>query len=81
VFASISRVVSEQGFLSLWRGNFLNVLRYFPTQGFNFAFKDKIRSKFDENRFITNVFAGSLAVKSSPLVSSVVLHLLHSFRV
>lgn len=26
------RVTREQGFRSLWRGNFANVLRYFPTQ-------------------------------------------------
>ena len=26
-----SRVYKEQGFLSLWRGNLANVIRYFPT--------------------------------------------------
>jgi len=34
------RVYSEQGFLSFWRGNLANVIRYFPTQALNFAFKD-----------------------------------------
>merc|ERR1719238_2356705 len=34
------RVVSEQGTLSLWRGNAANVVRYFPTQALNFACKD-----------------------------------------
>merc|ERR1712021_199569 len=34
------RVVSEQGFGSLWRGNLANVVRYFPTQALNFACKD-----------------------------------------
>jgi len=41
-----SRVSSEQGFLAFWRGNFTNVLRYFPTQAFNFAFKDSIKKLF-----------------------------------
>ena len=34
------RVPQEQGFASFWRGNVSNVLRYFPTQALNFAFKD-----------------------------------------
>ena len=34
------RVVAEQGFGSLWRGNLANVIRYFPTQALNFACKD-----------------------------------------
>ena len=35
-----ARVHKEQGFLSFWRGNVVNVVRYFPTQALNFAFKD-----------------------------------------
>jgi solute carrier family 25 (mitochondrial adenine nucleotide translocator), member 4/5/6/31 len=35
-----SRVHKEQGFNSFWRGNLANVIRYFPTQALNFAFKD-----------------------------------------
>jgi solute carrier family 25 (mitochondrial adenine nucleotide translocator), member 4/5/6/31 len=35
-----SRVNSEQGFASFWRGNMANVVRYFPTQALNFACKD-----------------------------------------
>jgi solute carrier family 25 (adenine nucleotide translocator) protein 4/5/6/31 len=34
------RVIKEQGFGSLWRGNLANVVRYFPTQAINFACKD-----------------------------------------
>ena len=34
------------GFLAFWRGNFTNVIRYFPTQAFNFAFKDSIKKLF-----------------------------------
>jgi len=40
------RVTREQGFLSLWRGNFANVIRYFPTQALNFAFKDTFKNFF-----------------------------------
>merc|ERR1712188_263424 len=36
------RTVADEGIVSLWRGNTANVLRYFPTQALNFAFKDKI---------------------------------------
>ena len=41
-----SRVSSEQGVAAFWRGNFTNVIRYFPTQAFNFAFKDSIKKLF-----------------------------------
>lgn len=34
------RVVADQGFGALWRGNLANVVRYFPTQAINFACKD-----------------------------------------
>merc|ERR1712167_52897 len=38
-----TRVGSEQGIAAFWRGNFVNILRYFPTQAFNFAFKETIK--------------------------------------
>ncbi|XP_058110551.1 ADP,ATP carrier protein ER-ANT1 [Magnolia sinica] len=41
-----TRVLREEGLLALWRGNQANVIRYFPTQAFNFAFKDYFRSLF-----------------------------------
>jgi len=41
-----SRVSKEQGFWSLWRGNMANVIRYFPTQALNFAFKDIYKQIF-----------------------------------
>jgi solute carrier family 25 (adenine nucleotide translocator) protein 4/5/6/31 len=40
------RVRSEQGIGAFWRGNFTNCIRYFPTQAFNLAFKDSIKSMF-----------------------------------
>jgi len=41
-----TRVGTEQGIAAFWRGNFTNVIRYFPTQAFNFAFKDSIKKLF-----------------------------------
>ncbi|XP_074084476.1 ADP/ATP translocase 4 [Macrotis lagotis] len=40
------RIPREQGFFSFWRGNLANVIRYFPTQALNFAFKDKYKQIF-----------------------------------
>merc|ERR1712179_129881 len=60
-----SRVTKEQGFLSLWRGNLANVIRYFPTQALNFAFKDTYKKWFiegvDKNKQFWRFFAGNLA--------------------
>lgn len=60
-----SRVTREQGFFSLWRGNLANVIRYFPTQALNFAFKDKYKRMFlggvDKNKQFLRFFAGNLA--------------------
>ena len=41
-----TRVIKEQGFASLWRGNLANVIRYFPPQALNFAFKDFYKTIF-----------------------------------
>jgi solute carrier family 25 (adenine nucleotide translocator) protein 4/5/6/31 len=37
------RVTKEEGFTALWRGNLANIIRYFPTQALNFAFKEKYK--------------------------------------
>jgi len=59
------RVPKEQGFLALWRGNLANVIRYFPTQALNFAFKDTYKRVFldgvDKNKQFWRFFAGNLA--------------------
>ncbi|KAG7200194.1 hypothetical protein KM043_000626 [Ampulex compressa] len=39
-FDAIVRIPREQGFLSLWRGNFINICRYFPAQAINFSLYD-----------------------------------------
>jgi solute carrier family 25 (adenine nucleotide translocator) protein 4/5/6/31 len=46
VFNTLTRVSREQGVMSLWRGNLANIIRYFPTQAFNFAFKDTFKKMF-----------------------------------
>lgn len=40
------RVLAEEGVGPFWRGNTANVVRYFPTQALNFAFKGKIKAAF-----------------------------------
>jgi len=59
-----SRTVKEEGVLSLWRGNTANVIRYFPTQALNFAFKDKFKRMFNykkEKDGYAKVFLGNIA--------------------
>jgi solute carrier family 25 (adenine nucleotide translocator) protein 4/5/6/31 len=64
-----ARVHAEQGMGAFWRGNFTNILRYFPTQAFNFAFKDSIKQLFPKadpkkefgKFFAINVASGGLA--------------------
>src|SRR5688572_8094879 len=46
IFDAFRRIPAEQGLASLWRGNLANVIRYFPTQALNFAFKDKYKRLF-----------------------------------
>lgn len=40
------RIPQEQGIMAYWRGNLANVIRYFPTQALNFAFKDVYKQIF-----------------------------------
>lgn len=59
------RVVAEEGVLQLWRGNMANVLRYFPTQALNFAFKDQFKRMFNYTREKDGYwtwFAGNLVI-------------------
>jgi solute carrier family 25 (adenine nucleotide translocator) protein 4/5/6/31 len=59
-----ARVIKEEGVVSLWRGNLANVIRYFPTQALNFAFKDQFKRMFGyskEKDGYAKWFAGNLA--------------------
>lgn len=69
----LSRVSSEEGVKALWKGNFTNVLRYFPTQALNFAFKDNFKKLFGKDKkrdgyliwFIGNLASGGAAGAAS----------------
>ncbi|XP_027113710.1 ADP,ATP carrier protein 1, mitochondrial-like [Coffea eugenioides] len=68
-----TRTIREEGVVSLWRGNTANVIRYFPTQALNFAFKDYFKSLFNYKKdrdgywkwFAGNVASGGAAGASS----------------
>ncbi|AAS52865.1 AER184Wp [Eremothecium gossypii ATCC 10895] len=58
------RTAASEGVISFWRGNTANVIRYFPTQALNFAFKDKIKAMFGFRKEVDGYakwFAGNLA--------------------
>jgi len=58
------RVPKEEGFSAFWRGNLANVIRYFPTQALNFAFKDtykKVFCPFNPKTDFWKFFFGNLA--------------------
>ena len=59
------RVVTEQGFVSLWRGNMANVVRYFPTQALNFSCKDaykKYLCPYDHKKEPFKFFMGKIFI-------------------
>jgi len=63
-----TRTFRTEGLLPFWRGNLANVIRYFPTQALNFAFKDQIKSMFKASKnesyglkFGKNVLSGGVA--------------------
>jgi len=65
IIDAFRRIPAEQGMISFWRGNMANVIRYFPTQALNFAFKDKYKQIFlagiDPKTQFWRFFAGNLA--------------------
>jgi len=71
-----TRVAKEQGINAFWRGNFTNIIRYFPTQAFNFAFKDGIKALFPKadkktefgKFFMINMASGGLAGAGSLII-------------
>merc|ERR1719219_302656 len=64
----LKRTMASEGVGALWRGNLANVLRYFPTQALNFAFKDQVKAIFatpksapQSLKFATNIASGGAA--------------------
>lgn len=63
------RTLQNEGVLPFWRGNLANVLRYFPTQALNFAFKDQVKALFPKTnkstpfaqKIGTNIASGGIA--------------------
>ncbi|KAF5101742.1 hypothetical protein D0Z03_000533 [Geotrichum reessii] len=68
IIECFKRTSAEEGVISFWRGNTANVIRYFPTQALNFAFKDKFKALFGFKKadgywpwFAGNLASGGLA--------------------
>merc|ERR1711948_117679 len=67
------RTVADEGMTALWRGNTANVIRYFPTQALNFAFKDYFKRMFNKSKdkdgyamwFLGNLASGGCAGAAS----------------
>merc|ERR1719476_709971 len=56
--------MATEGIAPFWRGNLANVLRYFPTQALNFAFKATFATPKDASpavKFATNIASGGFA--------------------
>jgi len=68
VIDCVKRTLAAEGVIPFWRGNLANVLRYFPTQALNFAFKDTIKAMFNcpkdasyTRKLATNIASGGMA--------------------
>ncbi|CAA2982165.1 ADP,ATP carrier 3, mitochondrial [Olea europaea subsp. europaea] len=71
-----ARTIKDEGVLSLWRSNGANIIRYFPTQAFNFAFKDYFKRMFNFNKDKDGYwkwFGGNLASGGAAGASSLLL--------
>lgn len=74
----LKKLIKAEGFISLWRGNTINVIRYFPNQALNFAFKDTFKkyfSNYDPDKEFKKFFIGNCL--SGGLAGSISLMILH----
>lgn len=60
-------ILKEQGVLFFWHGKMADVIRYFPTQAHNFAFKDKYKQIFmcgmDKRTQFWHYFCGESGIR------------------
>eukprot|EP00088_Acartia_fossae_P000071 TRINITY_DN10023_c0_g1_i1.p1 TRINITY_DN10023_c0_g1~~TRINITY_DN10023_c0_g1_i1.p1 ORF type:complete len:307 (-),score=74.54 TRINITY_DN10023_c0_g1_i1:730-1650(-) len=68
IIECVTRTFKNEGVLSFWRGNLASVVRYFPQQALNFAFKDEIQKVFKpgkgasyKEKFTKNILSGGCA--------------------
>ena len=66
-------MIKEEGFRAFWKGNFPNILKCFPTEALNFAFKDTYKNFFEttdedasfSRKLLGNLLAGGCAGATS----------------
>ena len=46
IYECLKRIITEEGIASLWRGNTASIIRYFPAQALDYAFRDTYKSMF-----------------------------------
>jgi len=72
------RTLQAEGIAPFWRGNLANVLRYFPTQALNFAFKDTIKAQFKVGKDASQITKLSSNVAAGGLAGSLSLTVVYS---
>jgi len=73
-----ARVMRDEGFVAFWRGNLANVLRYFPTQALNFAFKDAVKAAFKSSKNDSNAVAFGKNIASGGVAGALSLCFVYS---
>lgn len=68
IFDCFIRIIKDEGVMTLWKGNFVNVLFYLPSQSVNFAFKSYYKKFFPQSSLKHNILCGSLAGVTSMLL-------------
>jgi hypothetical protein len=69
LITAVSRLVREEGFFSLWRGNFVMILHRFPYSAINFVTYEHLRkrmrgenaSESPSTRFLCGAMSGAVA--------------------
>ncbi|CAH9074386.1 unnamed protein product [Cuscuta europaea] len=74
----IVRIVREEGFLSLWRGNGSSVIRYYPSVALNFSLKDLYRNilhnNYDKGHFLAGPSANFIAGAAAGCTTLVIIY-------